>query len=225
MDKNKTIEEAVTQFSKIRYIFQRFLNGVVDSFKLEPSLNDYSKPILHSIKYRLKDEDHLKEKLNRKWDQNNPITQENIFERITDLAGVRLLHLYQDQLPFVHKFIMDMVNSGDWVLNEEPIAYSWDPESQKFFENLQLKVKIKESYYTSIHYVVRPANDQRIKCEIQVRTLFEEIWGEIDHTINYPNESPVPATKEQLRVLSKLVSTGTRLADSIFRLEELSKKL
>ncbi|MNV93704.1 hypothetical protein D3C71_1884310 [compost metagenome] len=109
------------------------------------------------------------------------------------------------------------------MFNENPIAYSWDPESQRFFEALKLEVKIKESYYTSIHYVVRPANDNNVKCEIQVRTLFEEIWGEIDHTINYPNQSSAPATTEQLRVLSKLVSTGTRLADSIFRLDKLGK--
>ena len=56
-----------------------------------------------------------------------------------------------------------------------------------------------------------------ITCEIQIRTLFEEIWGEIDHTINYPYPTEIVACKEQLRVLAKLVSTGTRLADSIFR--------
>ena len=54
-------------------------------------------------------------------------------------------------------------------------------------------------------------------CEIQVRTLFEEIWGEIDHAINYPVATESVACKEQLRVLAKLASTGSRLADSIFR--------
>ncbi|MCX4379221.1 MAG: hypothetical protein OSJ61_24145 [Lachnospiraceae bacterium] len=41
--------------------------------------------------------------------------------------------------------------------------------------------------------------------------------GEIDHTINYPHATNSIACKEQIRVLAKLVSTGTRLADSIFR--------
>ena len=40
--------------------------------------------------------------------------------------------------------------------------------------------------------------------------------GEIDHTINYPHATNSIACKEQIRVLAKLVSTGTRLADSIF---------
>ncbi|WP_232797365.1 RelA/SpoT domain-containing protein [Proteus columbae] len=211
----------VEEYKKNKYIFQRFLNAVVDSFNLEPELNNYSHPIIHSVKYRLKDESHLEMKLQRKLKTSPEITSENLFDNITDLAGVRVLHLYQDQLPIINKFIMSMVERGDWVLNEPPTAYSWDPEAQKFFESLNLDVKIKESYYTSIHYVVQPANDARIKCEIQVRTLFEEIWGEIDHTINYPEKSQSIATKEQLRVLSKLVSTGSRLADSIFRLDTI----
>lgn len=217
----ETIELAVREFISQKHVFRRFLNGVVDSFALEPSLNSYGNPIIHSIKHRLKDEDHLKDKLRRKYDPENEITKFNIFDKITDLAGVRVLHLHQDQLVNIHSFIMSFVDNGDWVFNEPPVAYSWDPESQRFFESLSLRVEIKESYYTSIHYVVRPANDNKVKCEIQVRTLFEEIWGEIDHTINYPVKSSSHATKEQLRVLSKLVSTGTRLADSIFRLEKI----
>ncbi|MCI1008881.1 RelA/SpoT domain-containing protein [Pseudomonas oryzihabitans] len=213
-------KKAVHKFSSQKHVFQRFLNGVVDCFMLEPALNEYGKPIIHSVKQRIKDENHLQEKLSRKHNPEDPITEDNIFEKITDLAGVRVLHLYQDQLPAIHHFIMERVSSGDWALHEAPVAYSWDPESQKFFESLKLDVKIKESYYTSIHYVVMPANDTRIKCEIQVRTLFEEVWGEIDHTINYPKKTESVATREQLRVLSKLVSTGTRLADSIFRLHQ-----
>ncbi|WMJ10000.1 RelA/SpoT domain-containing protein [Nitrosomonas sp. sh817] len=145
------------------------------------------------------------------------ITSENFFSQITDLAGVRVLHLYQDQFPLIHAFIKQKIESQDWFLAEKPTAYSWDPEAKEFFEKLELEVKVKESYYTSIHYLIKPKESSQICCEIQVRTLFEEIWGEIDHTINYPIPTQSRSCKEQLRVLSKLVSTGTRLADSIFR--------
>ena len=60
-----------------------------------------------------------------------------------------------------------------------------------------------------------PKANSPIKCEIQIRTLYEEIWGEIDHYINYPTPTNSIACREQLRVLSKLSVTGTRLADSI----------
>lgn len=193
------------------------MNAVVDTFKLEPSLNIYGNPIIYTIKNRLKDPTHLRDKIERKWNVEDPLTPDNIFERVTDLAGVRVLHLYQDQFSILHQHIQKQVDNGDWFLKEPPVAYSWDPESTNYFQELGLEPKIKDSYYTSIHYVIMPKANSNICCEVQVRTLFEEIWGEIDHTINYPHPTENNSCKEQLRVLSKLVSTGTRLADSIFR--------
>lgn len=209
-------DELIKQYLGEKHLFEQFKNAIVDCFRLEPTLNQTKNPIIHSIKARLKNPDHLREKLERKT-SNISITPNNFFSQITDLAGVRVLHLYQDQFPLIHKFIEKKIDSQDWFLAEKPIAYSWDPEAKEFFEALQLEVKVKESYYTSIHYLIKPKELSEICCEIQVRTLFEEIWGEIDHAINYPKPTQSRSCKEQLRVLSKLVSTGTRLADSIFR--------
>ncbi len=215
---NKEIIDKVVQpYIDEKHLFERFMNAVVDTFRLEPELNTYGNPIIYTIKNRLKDVDHLRGKIERKWDEEDPLTPENLFEKVTDLAGVRVLHLYQDQFSHIHNLIQKQIDNGDWFLRENPVAYSWDPESSSFFKQLGLESKVKDSYYTSIHYVVKPKEDSNICCEIQVRTLFEEIWGEIDHTINYPHPTEKSSCKEQLRVLSKLVSTGTRLADSIFR--------
>ena len=210
-------EAAVQHYIRNQHIFERFKNVVVDYFRLEPSLNIYGSPIVYTIKSRLKDPTHLLDKISRKTGRGSHITQGNIFETITDLAGVRILHLYQDQFPQIHEHIMRNIEAQEWFFHEQPIVYSWDPEATEFFKALGLRTEIKESYYTSIHYIVKPREDSNIHCEIQVRTLFEEIWGEIDHSINYPHPTPSQACREQLRVLSKLVSTGTRLADSIYR--------
>ena len=217
------IDDIIEKYASSEYVFKLFMNAVVDSFKYEPSLNNGVNPAIHTIKYRLKDKDHLRDKILRKSTVDDPITPDNLFSKITDLAGVRVLHLYQGQLTIIHKFIQEKVDSGDWFYREDPIAYSWDPESEIFFDKLGIESKIKDSYYTSIHYVVKPKLDSNVYCEIQVRTLFEEVWGEIDHTINYPTPTNNFACKEQLRVLSKLVSTGTRLADSIFNINNIGK--
>jgi len=171
------------------------------------------------VKSRLKDHDHLREKIIRKA-KESPIRVDELFNRITDFAGVRVLHLYSQQFPELHRLIVKHVSEGYWVLNEDPIGYSWDPEATAMLTGLGIKCQTKESYYTSIHYVVRPFTNSFLSCEIQVRTLFEEAWGEIDHAINYPIPTDVISCKEQLRVLAKLASTGTRLADSIFRSQE-----
>jgi len=193
-----------------------FQSQVVNSFN-NPNLNN----IIHSIKTRLKNPEHLKDKIIRKFGQDNDriITVDNLFKEVTDLIGVRVLHLHQEQFTDIHKNILNNIENGDWTFVEEPKAYTWDPEYKAFYEKLNIKTEVNERFYTSVHYVVKPNNQNSnpICCEIQVRTLFEEIWGEIDHTINYPHPTDSIACKEQIRVLAKLVSTGTRLADSIFR--------
>src|SRR5207244_6540861 len=73
----------------------------------------------------------------------------------------------------------------------------------------------KESLYTSVHYTIKQNSTNRRVCELQVRTLAEEVWGEISHKINYPHETDSVACKEQLKVLARLVSGCSRLVDSI----------
>ena len=220
MATQKEIRKIVDCYTKNQHLFQLFQDAVVNALRLSPSLNEHPHPVIHSIKTRLKDPTHLAEKLKRKSESGKKITEENLFKEVTDLAGVRVLHLHQSQANAIHNFIVEQVKNKDWHLHEKPVAYSWDPDATEFFRSLGLKVEIKSSHYTSIHYVVRPKKGAHAACEIQVRTLFEEIWGEIDHAVNYPTPTKSAATKEQLRVLSKLVSTGTRLADSIFKLND-----
>ena len=44
----------------------------------------------------------------------------------------------------------------------------------------------------------------------------EEVWGEVDHSMNYPHEVESLACREQLKVLARVTSSATRLVDSIF---------
>lgn len=203
----------------VKFELDSFLAQVTVFFDKNPILNEQPFPIVHSMKSRFKDPEHLRDKLIRKKDNGIIISSENIVEEINDLIGCRILYLYQDQFRLIHDEIMRKIDEvGDWKLVEEPKAYTWDPESKMVFKEIGIKTELRETYYTSVHYVVKPnANVGKVSCEIQVRTLFEEIWGEIDHSINYPHQTKSIACQEQLRVLSKLVSTGTRLADSIFR--------
>lgn len=201
-------------------VLDQFLNQVEHFFRTNPNLR--REKVIHSIKSRQKDPEHLRDKLLRKQNKGVLVTKDTLFQEITDLNGVRILHLYQQQFPLIHNEIIKKINElEDWKLVESPKAYTWEQESQHFFENLGIRTEVKDTYYTSVHYVVKPNNSKsKVTCEIQVRTLFEEIWGEIDHTINYPHEIESIACREQIRVLAKLVSTGTRLADSIFRTYE-----
>lgn len=198
-----------------QYELKAFLQTVLFFFENNPAL----KGIVHSVKSRMKDPEHLKDKIQRKLKSGKTIDENNLFTVVNDLIGVRVLYLYQDQFQLIHNELLKKVDeTKDWMFVEAPKAYTWDPETREYFEKLNIHTEVRDTYYTSVHYVIKPNNElSNITCEIQIRTLFEEIWGEIDHTINYPHPTEIIACKEQLRVLAKLVSTGTRLADSIFR--------
>ena len=70
--------------------------------------------------------------------------------------------------------------------------------------------------YTSVHYVIGSASRTRMTAEIQVRTLMEEVWSEVDHSVNYPHQNESLPCREQLKVLARVTSSATRLVDSIF---------
>jgi ppGpp synthetase/RelA/SpoT-type nucleotidyltranferase len=213
---SRQIDGLIEAYVQRRDELDLFRKQVAEFFLKSNRLQSGNLPLVHSVKSRLKDEDHLREKISRKF-YSGEINKSNIFEKLTDLAGVRVLHLHTQQFGEIHDAISDHVTEGHWKFFEKPIAYSWDPEATAFFKSLGLKAVTRDSYYTSIHYIVKPYAATRLTCEIQVRTLFEEVWGEIDHAFNYPTPTANIACREQLRVLSKLASTGTRLADSIFR--------
>lgn len=217
MQEDAHTQAALAAFDELGHELSIFMDSVAKWFTTHPRLSKGTLPAVHSIKSRVKDRAHLAQKINRKSDANNRIDGQNVGLKITDLTGVRVLHLHQEQAALIHREIMEKCRRGDWHLFEEPKAYTWDPEAQKFFEDMGLQVHIRESAYTSVHYVIRPKPESQISCEIQVRTLFEEIWGEVDHTLNYPTPASSVACREQLLVLAKVVGAGSRLVTSIFR--------
>lgn len=217
-EKHADLVKAFEAHTESFELFQKHVRSFFES----RSLSKY----VHSIRHRLKDVDHLVDKVERKNAEDlelpldkrkGPITPDNLFTRVTDLAGVRVLHLHISQFEHIHRALSSKIDEGEFTLFEPPKAYTWDPESGGYFESLGIQRELKESYYTSIHYVLRPNSRSPATCEVQVRTLLEEVWGEVDHTMNYPVPTPDQHCREQVRVLARLVGAGTHLADSIMR--------
>ena len=102
------------------------------------------------------------------------------------------------QIEQIHPLLAEIFDSEGYVVISAPEAKTWDLEYEQMFLRLGLNVERNESLYTSIHYVVKPNSKSRRQCELQVRTLAEEVWGETSHAINYPYETDSIACKEQL---------------------------
>jgi len=138
------LKALVEHYEGHREQFDLFRRQVVDYFSLSKRLTTGPLPIVHSVKSRLKDPEHLREKIIRKW-KIAPISHDALFSSITDLAGVRVLHLYSRQFVEIHTAIKDQVDRGNWSLHESPVAYSWDPEATAFFKSLGLRAEERDS--------------------------------------------------------------------------------
>lgn len=213
-------EAILACFDEMQHEFRIFMDSVLHFLGDHPKLRVSGREIVHSYKSRLKDREHLRAKLQRKRAEGKPISAANLFDRVTDLAGVRIMHLFQEHFAKIDEVIRVKVDAGDWVLGERATAYTWDPEAAEFFGKFDLEVVQKPTSYTSVHYLIRPRADSPLCCEVQVRTLFEEIWGETDHQINYPEPTESLACREQIKVLSKIVGAGSRLLDSLHRVHQ-----
>ena len=217
----KLIDELVNHFKDNTGAF----SVIIDSLN---SLVDNSRPLMglvHSKKSRIKNPEHLRDKLMRKMqnaidnNQQFDITKENLFLKINDLAGFRILHLHTKQFQKIDIELKKIFDEQQWQIIEGPNARTWDDESREYFKSIGVDTSPNKNMYTSVHYIIQPNNKGKT-CEIQVRTLMEEVWGEVDHTINYPHKSESLSCKEQIKTLARVTSSCTRLVDSIFSTHE-----
>ncbi|MCB1356180.1 MAG: RelA/SpoT domain-containing protein [Maritimibacter sp.] len=213
-------EDIRERFVDMKHELTSHMKNVEGYLVDHPELSFETKGKVHSSRSRIKNEAHLREKIARKSAKGRDITPDNLFSEVTDLVGVRVLLLFQQDFADVDRIVRGKVDLGDWYLDERPKAFTWDPEARQFFERFDLDVETRDTFYTSVHYLIRPHRESPLCCEVQVRTLFEEIWGEVDHRLNYPKKVESVACREQLLVLSKIVGAGSRLVDSIRRTME-----
>jgi putative GTP pyrophosphokinase len=212
------IDALIAAYAANKHLISQFQSQLLTSLEGSSDLMRH----VHSTKARLKDPDHLKDKLQRriaslrKDRRAFDVTAENLLIKINDLAGIRILHLYTRQIAQIDAVLRSIFKEQRFGLLEGPFARTWDDESRTYFAECGIETQVSPSLYTSVHYVVGSASRTKVTCEIQVRTLMEEVWGEVDHLINYPQRSGSVACREQLKVLARVTSSATRLVDSIF---------
>lgn len=181
---------------------------------------------VHSVRYRIKDPEHLIEKIIRKKieSKESNITIENYKDDVTDLIGLRALHLFKEDWIFVHEFI-----SNTWDLKQTPVANYRKGDGDQitdFFKEKGCEPKEHKFGYRSIHYIIKTQPGKQIHYgEIQVRTIFEEAWAEIDHTIRYPYDQDNPIFFQFLLILNRLSGSADEMGSFIqFLKEELKVK-
>ena len=172
-------------------------------------------PDVHSLRVRIKDPEHLIEKIIREVsERKRPITVENYQDEITDLIGIRALHLFKDQWKPIHDFL-----TKNWNTHGRPTAYLRQGDSEKLAELLNesgCNVQYHDFGYRSVHYLLKVEAGQHLRIiELQVRTVFEEGWSEIDHLIRYPNHSKDQRLEEFLVLFNTLAGNADEMGSFI----------
>jgi len=220
-DEEALIDQLVGHYQANQGLIRRFLESlhvqIADAIVPPEPLS----ALVHSVKRRMKEPSHLKEKLERKLlarkrrGEAFDVTQDNVLLKINDLGGYRIIHLHTQQMGELHATLLELLDQAQCDLFERPFANIWDEESRSYFEGIGIRTEVNPRLYSSVHYVVQPRSKAKITCEIQVRTLADEIWGEIDHKINYPHPHKSLACREQIKALARVASRCSRLVDSI----------
>jgi putative GTP pyrophosphokinase len=170
---------------------------------------------VHSCKYRVKDPEHLIEKIIRKnLVSEDQINLSNYRYKLHDLIGLRAIHLYKEDWENIDSQIKN--RWGDR-LHGKPVANIRDGDNNEFiklFEQTGGQIKKHQYGYRSIHYILTFDGDNQHKfyAELQVRTIFEEGWSEIDHDIRYPYQQENPLYKEYLGILNRLAGASDEMA-------------
>lgn len=183
---------------------------------------------VHSVRWRVKDTDHLLEKIVRKRAEESQkyleINQGNYYEAVSDLVGIRALHLFKDDC-----FAIDATLRAKWEPIETPAVYirTGDPEDlTKKFRDQGFEMKEHPAGYRSIHYVfsTQPAR-RKVIAEVQVRTIFEEGWSEIDHKVRYPNLSSNDLVGYFLTIFNRMAGSADEMGGFVRVLSSVLREL
>ena len=157
------------------------------------------------IEHRVKQEASLIGKLDRKGDTIN------VFEDLTDILGARIICYFSDDVDKLGKLV-----------EKEFVIY---PELSV---DKRAILKPSEFGYMSLHYIASLPQDEGVdealtskKFEIQIRTILQHAWSDINHDMGYKSEFGVP--DECAREFSKLSCLLEVADDSFVRVRDKMK--
>ena len=178
---------------------------------------------VHSVRRRVKKPAHLIEKIIRKGKKyvDRNISAENYKEIVSDLIGVRVLHLFKDDWIDIHNEILKYWSVAETPqINVRPGDYNMEILKETM-KNLNCEIIVREHGYRSVHYLIQTQSEtgEKLFVEMQVRTVFEEAWSEIDHIIRYPYDVDNPILNDYLSIFNRIVGSADEMGTFIKNLK------
>ncbi len=135
---------------------------------------------VHNVTARVKEREHVEAKVQRITKSYSSLSD------ITDVIGVRITTYFEDEVDAIgnlieQEFKIDAANSIDKRASLDPDRFG----------------------YLSLHYVCSLSRQRQkllenrsfigMRCEIQIRSILQHAWAEIEHDLGYKTGAAVPA--------------------------------
>lgn len=175
---------------------------------------------VHSVRFRIKDTEHLIEKIIRKTveyeDTYVEFAKDTYLVEITDIIGIRALYVFKsDYLP-LHRDITSIYKRNFCEKPQVKLREGDDKSIYQGLKNVEFQYGVD---YRSIHYTIRHTDGKglMVPIEIQTRSIFEEGWSEINHKLlykkDYYNVAEEALLKKTSSVLNSLAGDCDTLGD------------
>ena len=201
----KQMEESFHNFEGFMMMYNCAIREVRTKFEV---LNDdfsvtYKRNPIEMIKSRIKKPLSILGKLNRK---NYPLTMESILTNLNDVAGVRV----------ICSFIDDIYDVADMFASQDDI---------KVIEIKDYIKSPKPNGYRSYHMIVEvpvffAQKKQSMRVEVQLRTIAMDFWASLEHKMKYKKD--IKDTKELERELKECAEI---IAETDEKMQSINKKL
>ena len=203
MNYSLAMEELRREYSKIVGVYEaaiREINARLQTLDAEFSIKHQHNPI-HHIETRVKSLNSIVKKLH---DTGIPISMDNAKKNLHDIAGVRVVCCYVD----------DIYRIADLLLQQDDISLILE---KNYIKNP------KPNGYRSLHIVVdvpvyMSQGKLFIPVEIQIRTVAMDFWATLEHGIRYKATDEVSQSiVDQLRACADVITETDYKMQEIFR--------
>ena len=196
-------QELAQGMVRVNHLYRSALKVAVTQLEIldEEFASLYDHSPIHHIEYRIKTVDSIVEKLKRRGFE---VTIDNIYAHIQDVAGVRVICNYLDDIYYLRSLLTrsesyHVIRESDYIKEPKPSGY----------RSLHLIVEVP---------IVISEGTLHLPVEIQLRTIAMDMWASLEHELRYKSDRHWgPAESNRLRLCSDAIYEVDREMQNIYQ--------
>lgn len=204
-DQSKKIIGGMVEYKELMMMYTCAMKTIKTKFDVlnaEFNVRHQRNPIKF-IDTRLKRTASITEKMER---NHIRFTLENIESHIHDVAGVRVICSYLDDIYVIAKALTDqdditVISQKDYIANPKPNGY----------RSMHLIVSIPVFFADHVKH---------LKVEVQIRTIAMDFWASLEHQIRYKNQET-----DRNQIAAELKECAEVISHTDNRMLEIRKKI